>query len=141
MLTVKSNINEWMLCQKKWLYLDLIFTSSDVQESLYEEYRRFRAIDRYMRELSANVAEDASVLKYCLSKERLKRIKSQNDMLEVILKKLQGYLLTVRVRFVRFYMLSDDELLKVMADAQQIEHVQPHLKKMFDNLESIKFSD
>ena len=60
---MKSNINEWMLCQKKWLYLDLIFTSSDVQESLYEEYRRFRAIDRYMRDITNHIAEDASILK------------------------------------------------------------------------------
>lgn len=48
----------------------------------------------------------------------LKRFWAQTEVLDVIVKKLQGYLSTVRVRFARFYMLSDDDLLKVMADAQ-----------------------
>jgi dynein heavy chain len=54
---------------------------------------------------------------------------------------LSAYLLIVRVKFPRFFMLSNDDLLIILADTKHIVNIQPHLKKVFDNLNLLKFTD
>jgi hypothetical protein len=38
-------------------------------------------------------------------------------------------------------MLSNDDLLIILADTKHIVNIQPHLKKVFDNLNLLKFTD
>ena len=39
-----------------------------------------------------------------------------------------------RTEFPRFYFLSNDELIDILANAQRLEIIQLHLKTLFDNL-------
>lgn len=55
-------------------------------------------------------------------------------MLDDIQKKLEDYLEKKRGAFPRFYFLSNDELLEILANSQNIDVIQQHLKTCFDNL-------
>jgi dynein heavy chain len=63
-------------------------------------------------------------------------------MLDEITKALQEYMERKRSEFPRFYFLSDDELLDILANSDKVQEViMLHLKTLFDNLVYLDISD
>lgn len=61
-----------------------------------------------------------------------------NDKLELIQRALEKYLETKRHIFPRFYFISNDDMLEILGNSKKPEAVQPHLKKLFDNINKLK---
>lgn len=61
-----------------------------------------------------------------------------NEKFEVIEKSLDMYLETKRQTFPRFYFISNDDLLEILGQGKNPEAVIPHLKKCFDNINTVK---
>lgn len=69
----------------------------------------------------------------------LATFKKSNESLEQILVELEDYLTMKRMAFPRFYFLSNDELLEILAQSRNVQAVQPHLSKCFDGIKSLDF--
>ncbi len=54
----------------------------------------------------------------------LDQLKNNNDILDDIQKKLEDYLESKRASFPRFYFLSNDELLEILANSQNLDVIQ-----------------
>jgi len=67
-----------------------------------------------------------------------KQLNDMNARLEDIQKSLDMYLETKKVIFPRFYFISNDDLLEILGKSKNPNDVQQHLKKLFDNLKSLK---
>ena len=66
--------------------------------------------------------------------------KNNNKILDEIQKSLEILLEKKRNDFPRFYFLSNDELLSILAEASKdSECVQPHLRKLFETINRIVF--
>lgn len=46
-----------------------------------------------------------------------------------------------RTKFPRFYFLSNDELIDILANSQNIDVIQQHLKTLFDNIVKIDLQE
>ena len=65
---------------------------------------------------------------------------NSNKLLDEIQKSLSQYLQTKRRCFPRFFFLSDEELLEILAQTKDPETVQRHINKCFEGIGQLKLS-
>ena len=138
----QETLDEWLTCQRNWMYLETIFGSADIVRQLPGPAKLFQAVDKSWRWIMKQTNEDPNALKAVGSGEKSRReiFRSHNANLDQIQKDLEDYLETKRMAFPRFYFLSNDELLEILSQAKDPKAVQPHLRKCFDNLVKLEFS-
>ena len=60
--------------------------------------------------------------------------------LESMQRGLEQYLETKRHAFPRFYFISNDDLLEILANAKKPELIQQHIRKLFENIKCLTLS-
>uniref|UniRef100_A0A8I6AN36 Dynein axonemal heavy chain 14 n=1 Tax=Rattus norvegicus TaxID=10116 RepID=A0A8I6AN36_RAT len=132
-----QTIDEWMTCQRNWLSLEPVFQSLEIQKQLAAETKIFSQVLLTWREIMSRVLNKLNALHITITTGILDSLKSCNGHLESIKKSLEEYLELKRMNFPRFYFLSNDELLDILANSRDPESVQPHLVKCFENVRHV----
>ncbi|XP_050294811.1 dynein axonemal heavy chain 6 [Anthonomus grandis grandis] len=132
-------LDEWMMCQQSWVYLEVIFSAPDIQRQLPNEAKLFTVVDKSWKEIMRRTAKMPLAMEAALQPGILEAFQRNNSLLEQIMKCLESYLETKRVAFPRFYFLSNDELLDILAQTRNPHAVQPHLRKCFDAIAKLEF--
>jgi dynein heavy chain, axonemal len=143
--SISDTLDEWLACQRTWMYLENIFGAEDIQKQLPAESQRFLIVDRSWKAIMKRTNEDPLVLA-CLNPlpdglSLLNTFLMNNESLDAIQKSLEEFLETKRMAFPRFYFLSNDELLEIMSQTRDPHAVQPHMGKCFDAIKRIKFGE
>ncbi|CAD8156782.1 unnamed protein product [Paramecium pentaurelia] len=134
-------LEEWCKCQGQWMYLQPIFDSPDIAKQLPAETKKFKTVDQTWKHTMTQAKTYAQVLRVCTQEGLLERLQEANKNLEIIQKELNNYLEKKREKFARFYFLSNDDLLEILSQTKEPTAVQPHLRKVFENINSIEFDD
>ena len=118
-----------------------IFDSPDIMKQLPGEAKRFKSVDKHWREIIKGTKEDPNTLTTCLRNEKtlFQTIEQMNLDLDRVQKGLKDYLEAKRSVFARFYFLSNDELLEILSQTKDVEKVQSHLRKVFENMVELEF--
>ncbi|XP_057583181.1 dynein axonemal heavy chain 14 [Hippopotamus amphibius kiboko] len=130
-------LEEWMNCQRNWLYLEPIFHSTEIQRQLPAEAKLFSQVISMWKEIMSKIHNKLDALQITTSAGVLEILQNCNIHLEYIKKNLEDYLELKRMVFPRFYFLSNDELLDILSESRNPESVQPHLVKIFENIKQL----
>ncbi|XP_068083916.1 dynein axonemal heavy chain 6 [Anabrus simplex] len=134
-----KTLEEWLNCQQTWLYLESIFSAPDIQRQLPTEAKLFLVVDKSFKDIMRKLQKNPLALQACTAEGVLSMFQRNNELLDRIMKCLEAYLETKRVVFPRFYFLSNDELLEILAQTRNPHAVQPHLRKCFDAISKLEF--
>ncbi|XP_053624487.1 dynein axonemal heavy chain 6 isoform X1 [Plodia interpunctella] len=132
-------MEEWFACQQTWIYLEVIFSAPDIQRQLPNETRLFTIVDKSWKDIMRKLAKVPLAMPAATQPKLYEEFVRNNEMLDQIMKCLEAYLETKRVAFPRFFFLSNDELLEILAQTRNPHAVQPHLRKCFDAIAKLEF--
>lgn len=138
---VQNTLDEWLECQRQWMYLENIFSAEDIQKELPGETTKFMGVDKFWKETMAKTNQKPNVIEAAANKELYEKFQDNNKILEHVQKLLEDYLEKKRKLFPRFYFLTNDQLLEILSQTRNPHAVQPHLQKCFDNIKRIKFTE
>ncbi|XP_023311334.1 dynein heavy chain 2, axonemal [Anoplophora glabripennis] len=138
---IMESLEVALTVQRQWLYLENIFYGEDIRKQLPRESEDFDLLSEHWREITSRLYHAKSALKathYKPTPYLLNRLNVMNDKLDLLQRALEIYLETKRQVFPRFYFISNDDMLEILGNSKRPEYVQPHLKKLFDNLNKLK---
>ncbi|XP_014238653.2 dynein heavy chain 6, axonemal-like [Trichogramma pretiosum] len=105
-------LEAWQYFQQQWLYLEAIFSASDIQRQLPIEAKLFIAVDKSWKDIMRKkVANMLLALENCTQPGLDEQFTENNRSLDKILKCLEAYLETKRIAFPRFFFLSNKNLI------------------------------
>ncbi|EZA48745.1 Dynein heavy chain 2, axonemal [Ooceraea biroi] len=130
-----------LVVQREYTYLDNIFSTEDIIKQLPMETDDFDKITSELIELTSRMASHALALPATLSPPGLLEVLNKlNDKLEALQQALEQYLETKRRVFPRLYFVSNDDLLEILAHSKRPDLMQPHIRKLFVNIKSLKLA-
>ncbi|PFH34573.1 dynein heavy chain family protein [Besnoitia besnoiti] len=138
--TVDSVLKVWMELQKKWRRLQPIFMlSEDIRSQLPEDSKRFEAADGEWRDLMFCAAHQPNIVETCHHEGRFELLVKLRDMIEVCEKALSDYLEQKKKAFARFYFVSNQALLDILANGNDPLKVCYYLGDCFDGIKTLDF--
>jgi dynein heavy chain len=140
LLLVQDLLEQWLMVQRSWLYLEPIFGSDDIQRQMPNEAKRFKHVNDLWRQTMDAVIENPNVLDVSDIENLLPNFTEANKKLDQIQKGLNDYLETKRLAFPRFFFLSNDELLMILSQTKDPTAVQPHMGKCFEGISKVRFN-
>eukprot|EP00930_Biecheleria_cincta_P008311 TRINITY_DN10972_c0_g5_i1.p1 TRINITY_DN10972_c0_g5~~TRINITY_DN10972_c0_g5_i1.p1 ORF type:complete len:3933 (-),score=932.09 TRINITY_DN10972_c0_g5_i1:47-11569(-) len=140
LMRVSETLEEWLKCQKAWMYLQPIFDSDDIMRQLPTEGKRFKHVDATWRQEMINTRDNPKIIDICATEGLLEKWRECNVTLDMVQKGLEDYLETKRNGFARFYFLSNDELLEILSQTKDPTRVQPFLSKVFEAMAKVNFT-
>eukprot|EP01048_Picozoa_sp_COSAG05_P029403 COSAG05_NODE_9651_length_610_cov_0.786693_1_plen_180_part_00 len=140
MSTVAEIIEQWIIVQNMWTYMEAVFSSGDIAKQLPQEAKRFSSIDKNYMKIMTYSFEKSNVVQCCCSTDLLKSLLPHLDeQLELIQKSLTGYLESKRNIFARFYFVSDPVLLEILSQGSNPDLIQQHLPAVLDSVVATGF--
>ncbi|KEG14779.1 putative dynein heavy chain [Trypanosoma grayi] len=150
---MQETLDRWVELQRNWIYLENIFSSAEIRSQWKDDAKRFEKVDRFFRDLMRKAHDMPTAYRGLLinapveSNEQMTgktlKVDLESNIKEVekVLASLERRLEEKRRAFARFYFLSNDDLLDILAKVKTPELIMPHMLKMFDGIKTLAFAE
>ena len=139
LIGMEDMLEEWIRCQRSWLYLQPIFISEDLKKKMSYEKNLFDQVDKLWRVIMNNVVSNPKIFENFDWEKTKLDFENSNITLDKVQKSLSDYLEAKRSEFPRFYFLSDDELIEIISETKDPTLVTKYLSKCFEGINSLEF--
>ncbi|XP_076295130.1 dynein heavy chain 2, axonemal kl-2 [Lasioglossum baleicum] len=138
--TIGEVLELTLVIQRGYMYMDNIFTTDDIKKQLPRECDEYEKLTKQWRRITSRMAKRALALPATHDPPGLLEVLNKiNDNIEMMQRALEQYLETKRHVFPRFYFISNDDLLEILANSRKPEMIQQHIKKLFENIKTLNF--
>ncbi|KAF1791084.1 P-loop containing nucleoside triphosphate hydrolase [Phytophthora cactorum] len=137
---VEAMLTHLNIIQRKWVFLEPIFSKG----ALPSEQSRFRRVDEEFTDIMGSVERDPKLFNLAdelMFPQLVERLTTMVDQLERCQKALADFLEEKRSRMPRFYFIGDEDLLEILGQAQNPAVIQSHLKKLYQGVYRVEFSE
>ena len=142
---VQIILEEVIKFQFNFLYLEPIFNADEVNKALTAEKTVFKKVHEFWRGFMDQFEGCAWELASFMEKENFnnlyKNLNDNNKQLQEVIKNLQEYLNIKRTEFPRFFFVSDEDLLRILAQSKNPLLIQPHISKCFEGINHVNFNE
>ena len=90
---------------------------------MIEEYKIYKRTDKNIRNQVLLTKSDPTIMFHCEKVELYYKMREYNVILNSILRKLNQYLLQIRINFPRFFILSNEDLLAILSEVKKIPDI------------------
>lgn len=140
--TADMIIMTWSEVQRKWIYLESIFTGSeDIQKQLPADSERFVKTNHAFHQILTMILNEPNIFNVT---NRTGLHASMEEILSQLIlceKALNNYLETKRLVYPRFYFISSVDLLDILSNSNDPNVVGRHLPKLYDSIRRLKYKD
>jgi dynein heavy chain len=142
-LTLQEMMLEWIKFQKSYIYLESIFSQAEIKKPLQLEAKEFEdSVNKVYKQNAKKISTVQYVSQLARNKhldQYLATFRKQNEVLHELNKKLNNFLDQKREAFPRFYFVSNDELVFILANNDSPSAVQTFMSKLFENVHRADF--
>ena len=134
-------MEEVLKVQRTWMYLEPIFGSGDIMNTMPTEGKMFNEVDTTWKTTMKGIEEDPGIMELAEKENIITQFVEANKKLDRIQKSLSDYLEQKRLVFARFFFLANEDLLQILAQTKNPRLVQAHMDKCFEGIAKVVFND
>ncbi|KRX00189.1 P-loop containing nucleoside triphosphate hydrolase [Pseudocohnilembus persalinus] len=138
---MQETLEAWLKVQKMWCYLQPIFYSEDIIKEMQKEGNKYQVVNLQWFKIMSNTIQQPQAMEACTQNKLKENFYQMIESLEQVIKGLNEYLNKKRQLFPRFYFLSNDELLQILAQTREPRAVQRHMPKCFEGIDHLTFQN
>lgn len=132
-------IEEWIKCQKRWLYLEAFFSSSEALHGLPREVRKFREIDGNWRRIMESSQTNPKVVACTTNTKLGDYFRDSNRQLDAIVAGLGSFFNSKRASCPRLFFLSNDQVVSLLSSyMQSTEQLEELICKCIPGIKQLK---
>ncbi|CAD8170768.1 unnamed protein product [Paramecium pentaurelia] len=140
MTFIQQILELWIKVQGMYLYLEPIFSFEDIIKTLYDESEKFKKVSSNWNLITKAVEIEPLALNLDKIPNLMDILQTSLKLIEEIQKGLENHLEIKRLEFPRFFFLSNDDLINILAETRDPLLVQPHMRKCFEGIEELIFN-
>ena len=128
----------WAKVQVMWCSLESVFLGGDIAKQMPAVAKRFHKIDKDFANIMSRAAGTARVVDCCANEILRMTLPPMFEELEKCQKNLESYLEQKRIKFPRFYFVSNPVLLQILSQGSDPQAIQAYYEKVFDSVSYVE---